>query len=267
MKMKRKSIMILTTLTLVTLMLVGATLAYLTDSRQTLNILGIGIGNKPEEEDKENPNNLMVLIKLTEDEFVAAAKAQNEKNVTAMRPGTDDEYSVVKLMGIYPNQRVNKDSKITNIGLGDVYVRVKLVDETGNPIDLNDATFQKHIKAAIGDKWVKMGDYYYYSVDGTNHAKLTAKTKTAAAGTVNVFKEEYFDKVNKTGPYTIYIPETANNETAAKVVQLNVIAEAIQATDFEPGALVANGTGNPWKYSKEAGGGNVEIETAVNRTK
>lgn len=251
MKTKRRSVIAITALTLVSLLLVSFTLAYLTDKRSTLNLLGIGASGPNPGDDKT------VQIKLTEPEF---EKVATEK--AAMAKGEADEFSKLGLYNIVPGQEVNKDPTVTNIGAEDVYIRVKVVSAGANgaTINLEENKYVKMLGFTVDtDNWVKVGDYWYYRVS-TNPADAKTGTKLAKNAAVKFFKNIGTAPKN----YTMRIPTTIDNEDLTSnnlfgVVNMEIIAEAIQSREFTPDLTKAV----PWAYSEADPDKGIAIGDAV----
>lgn len=254
-KAKRRSIILITSLAVAVLLMVSLTLAYLTDFRSTLNVLGIGIGSSSSGSGSGSSSGPIrtVMIELTEEEFAKQAIAEALKNgrtyvPTVMNPGRPDEYAKVELYDIVPNMPVNKDSTVGNVGSGAVYVRFRLMSRNAAGVDTayTYAQFDSDLKGKLGleinSLWRQSGDgvNYYYTNNTSAHATLAPgakapcfKTSTAAGGQ----------------KYTFMIPANATNSDLAiftDYLNLVVVAEAIQGAYFTPSALTST---DPWAGS------------------
>ncbi|MDL2324261.1 hypothetical protein LJC61_03805 [Ruminococcaceae bacterium OttesenSCG-928-A16] len=227
MKTKKRSFVVaVTVLSLVALLLVSFTLAYLTDQRSTLNVLGIGTGG-------DNGDTPTVRIELTEPGFAGTEGAVT----TPMNPGTENEYSKVELYNVLPGQKVDKDPTITNTGAEAVYVRVKILDENDAVVDLNSATLAVLGASVDATNWTQKGDYWYLN-------STLAVGASAKLFTNNGTADE---------PYTMMIPADKSNQDLADIMgllNLNIIAESIQSRAFTPDMTAAEpwtveGTGDP----------------------
>ena len=90
MSMKKKLTVVVTAVTLVALIAIGATLAWFTDSKEVTNVVTMG------------------NIKITLEEPIFSE--ENENNT---------------ITGVLPNQPIDKDPTITNVGNNDAYIRAK----------------------------------------------------------------------------------------------------------------------------------------------
>lgn len=220
MKTKKRSFVIgITTLSLVMLLLVTFTITYLTDHRNTLNVMGIGVGDNSDTDSNGNPKQT-VRIALTEEKFAEYALA-NGGTAEIMTNALGEEYEKVELYNIVPGEKINKDSTVKNEGLDKVWVRVKLSDENGADIDLTAAPYSI-LGAQVNPDFVKHADGYYYY-----------ETALDVGATIPVF----VNKGTDADPYTFMIPAGTNNTEMADligVLNLNVTADAIQFKAFTP---------------------------------
>lgn len=133
---------------------------------------------------------------------------------------------------VVPNQTVPKDPTVTVAEESeDAYVRVAL-EFTG----LNDEQIAELMEGIeINDGWVKSGDYYYF------------RNKMTAGESATLFDD-------------VTIPATWGNEMADKSFTIEVYAEAIQASNFEP-VRDDNGTIIAWTVDGTANGQEVTVET------
>ncbi|MSA00386.1 hypothetical protein GKG47_11305 [Lactonifactor sp. BIOML-A3] len=132
---------------------------------------------------------------------------------------TDTENAVNTEDGITYNDRVTPGdtlSKVPTVKLGDdsedAYIRVKM---TITGLDMVDAQGNKYAdilenQLDIGNKWTKNVDGYYYYAD-----KMSKKGETQA-----LFTE-------------VKVPEGWGNEVANAEVTIDLIAELIQADNFD----------------------------------
>lgn len=210
------------------LLLVSFTIAYLTDQRKTLNVLGINT-------DQDDPNPTpSVKIKLTEAGFAADPLTTTE----VMNPGETDEYAKVTLVNILPGQKINKDPTVTNIGTDKVFVRVALLDKDDDPLDL-DAGQVEILDASVDTtKWTYKSGYWYY----------TNGTANCVALDVNASVPVLVSKTLGGVTYTMMIPEDTDNEDIEPytgILNFQVVAQAVQSREFVPDMTKTN----PWTYS------------------
>ncbi|MDL2324262.1 hypothetical protein LJC61_03810 [Ruminococcaceae bacterium OttesenSCG-928-A16] len=225
MKAKRRVAVIATSLALAAIMLVGLTVAYLTDSRTATNVMGIGAGTDSEGNLKQS-----VMISLEEPSFVAHAD-----EVTYLLANPDAEVTEASIENLLPGDNIYKDPTVTNSGADSVYLRVK--------IDMADAQLQKLVDdfgLEINDGFEKGTDGYYYYTGST-------------AGTLAEFTPgsvvEFF-KTTGTGTdkYSMSIPSTWKNSDLETFLgsdsasfEMPIIAQAIQFRNFEPTGLAWTG--------------------------
>lgn len=232
---------------LVGVLMAGLTMAYLTDQRETLNVLSIG----------------QVKIALYEEAFAdqAIAARGDDSAVTVMNPGEAEEYSVITLDNVVPGQPVNKDPKVDNLSPEDVYIRVQLLDDNDDPIDLEAEPYSRMgIQLASG--WVVGADGFLYYT--------TALAPSAAA--VPVFLEQSLSAADATTDYaegtayTMMLPADLTNDDIdddvatkfSQLVNLKLVAQAVQARGFDPD-FSAPDTTAPWPSD-------VEIQAAARTT-
>ena len=251
MSKKRKSVITITSLTLVALMLIGFTLAFLTDQKRVLNVLGLGVGSSVPGGDPENPDNLSVLLKLHEPKFAV------DPNVTpkTYNAGTATEYKEYTMMNISPGDHINKDPKVKNVGRDNCYVRMQLVDKNkvttqypnGTPISNTDLTtgIYQYIGVEVTENWVyNTNDKFWYYNEETKDLTTTG-TKWAPGKEMPIFVEKSATVNGADVKYTMFIPRNANNtqlNTIGKIFKLEVVAEAIQEKNFTPNLTLTN----PW---------------------
>lgn len=225
-KNRRRFTAMVTVLSLLLLLMISLTIAYFTDQRIVLNILGIGAGS-----DGGGGEVSTVKIKLTEPGFAATDNVVKE----LMNPGEADEYAKLELYNILPGQKINKDPTITNIGAEPVYVRVKFVhkvyDETlqtwtSTPVKFTESPYSILGAEVDSTKWTYKNDGYWYlnAALGTEDANKTATVlKNRASG--------------QDPAYTMALPAALDNTTASGLIglfNLEVVAEAIQSRGFTP---------------------------------
>lgn len=129
---KRKLLTLVTTLTLVAAVGVGATLAYFTDNTNTTNVFTMG----------------NVDIELTEPGF-----------------DNDDGIKDNAISGVMPGQTIVKDPTITLAKDSlDAYIRVRLKVNGFEDLENGEQLAQDVIDGLdiIATDWEKVGDYYYY---------------------------------------------------------------------------------------------------------
>lgn len=231
MKTKKRGFVVgVTVLTLAVLLLVSFTLAYLTDSRNTLNVLGIGAG-------RDSSGNVIDTVKIELDEpgFKQVAETKTD----------DDGNEYYELMNVLPGISVDKDPTISNVGAGEVWVRVRLENEAGTELKLNESPLSVFNASVDTSKWIYIDGYYYYF----------EKLAVGATG-IKFFEEQ-------AGGGTLKIDEKTGNsafESLPEVLNMNVIAEAVQGDGFTPNYA---GTTNPWVHSDNTP---IVPETAIVRS-
>lgn len=206
---KKRFVAILLCVTLVALAAIGATFAYLTDSKTVNNTFTMG----------------NVAIKLDETDI---------KNPTGDRV-TSNEYNV------YPGAVVKKDPIVHNTGKNGAYVRAVVTIEDGmNWLGLynenvwtapQEAAFNAMINNTLGDGWELVD--IAYDMSGPNHPTsdfvATLKyTKVLEAGkdTTAMFSQIAFPTKLTGNDVTTRIDQ--NGEFG-----INVVAQAIQADGFD----------------------------------
>lgn len=257
MKAKRKSVVVITAITLVALMLVGLTLAYLTDQKNVLNVLGLGRGQTPITPDPENPNNESILIKVHEPGFVNQYCNPNGTPKDPKQFTTEDvtrgdvTFKKYSLYNVLPNAKINKDPTVKNVGTDKVYIRVQLwtVDANNNHVAaITKAQFEDTagIYQKLGLKidtanWKWHSDGYLYYVDSASKCKIFESKESAPI---------FVTTGTGANAYTIHIGERVNNDDFASLngfLRLEVQADAIQAADFKPDFSKAV----PWAYAED----------------
>lgn len=218
---KKKFILGVTLMGLSLLLLISFTIAYFTDKVTVMNVLNIGgDGSTP-----------AIKINVTEEAFASTS------GISSSVSGEDTVYT---LNNILANELINKDSTVTNEGTEAVYVRVALKDQTGNFVDLT-ATPYDGLDLTIRPDWVKIGNYYYYSVGGATTgtgSKLGPVGNTEGLPTSVAFFVEETD-ASSGSKYTIKVNSDVSDQGDAT---LKVCAEAIQAKGFTPDLSLSD----PW---------------------
>ena len=139
-----------------------------------------------------------------------------------------------EITNIKPGANIPKDPTITVAqGSEDTYIRAKLeVSAEG----LDAAHIEELIRNIDIDttQWKLSGGYYYY-------------IGTIASQKAGVLKEGQSVKLFE----NVKIPAAWGNEVADKTIKINVVAEAIQADNFEPTTLADGNYG--WYDENDAG--------------
>lgn len=168
----------------------------------------------------------IVKINLSEPGFLADPGT----SVTVVNPGTSAEYTKVELYDVIPGQKINKDPTVTNVGLEPIYVRVQLLDPaTGTVIDLNTGSAKLFGASMDRTKWLRKGDFWYYSVDGKSASPLSVGDSIPLL-TIN------YDLLSGKS-YTMMIPKEKTNreiELLKGALHMTIVAQAIQARAFTP---------------------------------
>lgn len=226
---KRRMTVAITAVALVLLMMIGMTLAYLTDQRNVLNVLGIGTGGSSGGGGEDTPT---IQISLTEPEFKKGAIE------TIMNEGEANEYTMYEMYNILPNVGVYKDPTVTNTGKEVAYVRVKMVKKTavkdadgnitgyvtdpgGAALGVNDLYPFANVALATG--WVAGDDGYFYRATPLAVGESVAFFATQGAGTT------------EDPTHTMKVPAEIDNEDLKEIqgiLNLEIVAEAIQGRGF-----------------------------------
>lgn len=175
--MKKKITAIALVICLMAVAVIGGSLAYFTDNDEATNTFTVG----------------NVKIDLTEPNWEGT--------------GSNDAPEV------YPGEALAKDPTVTNTGANPCFVRISVtgLDCLG---DAGDITYRtKYVEGALGEGWVKNGDYFYYT------KVLAVDEKTTPL----------FDQ--------IVIPTGLTNENGEEYsgsYDVDVYAEAVQAQGAKP---------------------------------
>ncbi len=175
--MKKKITAIALVICLMAVAVIGGSLAYFTDkTEEAKNTFTVG----------------NVDITLTEPKWDAA--------------GSQDAPEV------YPGEALAKDPTVTNTGANPCFVRVSVTGlDCLNDVGAGDITYRtNYVEDALGEGWVKNGDYFYY-------------TKVLAVGEETT---PLFDQ--------IVIPTDLTNGDGKTEFSVDVYAEAVQAQGAEP---------------------------------
>ena len=134
--------------------------------------------------------------------------------------GKEVQYDVIQ-QNVFPGQVISLIPRISNLG-DSSYIRAKIayVDKNNNTIIVPNENIGRD-----NNNWVRIGDYWYYKQIVNNKDKI------------DVFK-------------TIKIPTDMSNEYQGGILQLNIDAEAIQASNFNPNFE----SSSPW--------GDIKVEKA-----
>ncbi len=226
MKTKSKVIIGLVAISLSALLLIGLTIAYLTDQRIVTNTIGVGVNSTGKKS---------VMISLEELSFAAHADS-----ATYLLNSPDKEIRTAAIYNLLPGDRIYKDPVITNSGGDSVYLRVKI-----NMSDALVARLTTDLGLVISTDFVKQTDGYYYYVDaGGDSKEFTSGTSVP------------FFVTNGTGTdkYSMAIPVTWTNGNieafltamGSSTINLEIQAEAIQYSNFDGNIPWVNeGTSTP----------------------
>lgn len=223
MNTKRKNTkLVALVLALVALVAIGGTLAYLTDTDSVLNTLGLGIGDPEDPETGDKTVDIMIV----EPEFDIISDNKT-------------------LYDLLPGDKVMKDPTVKNVGKGDVYIRVQILDsESAGAAPVTIETLENYYGIEINTT-----DWTYHAASNTFYF-----TKDAAANQLAIFAgktdSDLFVKkqgdvsefTDASGNYTIEFPTTLTNEDIS-ATKLHIVAEAVQARNYTPGDLT---TSNPF---------------------
>lgn len=226
-KTKRKSAVVIATLSLIALLLVSLTLAFLTDQKSILNIIGLG-GNG---DGGTNPSDQDVYISLDEPNFLNSGAVQSVDSVTG-----ETRYT---LANVGAGDSIQKDPTVTAVGVKDIYVRVQLqyTNASGSqviitPDNANSGILSK-LSFTINPDWTFHNGYYYYTA-GTANGKALSTGQTAS-----IFVED----ANRN---TITVSTSLNNQDVKEInnaLNIRVIGQAIGAENFNPNLASA---GDGW---------------------
>lgn len=122
---KRRTLILVLAVALVSVLSVGATLAWFYDTDEATNTFTVG----------------NVAIELTE-------------------PGWDEEVANENNLNVYPSKILKKDPKVTNTGVNPCWVRIKV--EWPDLPGEGDITYLTGCCSVLGPGWFKVGSYYYY---------------------------------------------------------------------------------------------------------
>lgn len=233
---RKKTLLIGTTVVMVLIFIIGTTLAYLTEAADTLNQLNVG---------RFKPTQESVQITLVEDEFHKQIdKYMEEYGPTTgfFRSDADTKDIEAGLFGLIPGDTINKDPTIVNIGVEEVYLRMRVLDHNGNnafenPILSGAIASGDGLGLRPADHWIKRGDFYYYS-------EGQAQTGTGSAldvrGELAIF--DYYD--DNFASMKIPLSWNWSHEALAQEFELTVQVQAIQYRYFDPDISLEN----PWLH-------------------
>jgi predicted ribosomally synthesized peptide with SipW-like signal peptide len=133
---RRKILLVALSVAMVAILAVGGSLAYFTARKDVSNVFTVG----------------NVKITLTEPAWIASGFVDGDT--------------------VYPGEPLKKDPRVTNVGKNPCFVRIKVEGlDTFVPAGTSDAEKgnymirlrTNYVLDALGDNWVRYGDYYYYS--------------------------------------------------------------------------------------------------------
>lgn len=259
MKHKRGTLLTGGALLVALMLLIGLTVAYATDFRQTQNVLGIGRGNSGD------PS---LLISLTEPSFTVQALGKN--GTVEYLSGTTDEPTRITVPSLVPGDYIYKDPVVKNIGNRDVYIRFKIdgfnMNQASTPgtvayILTQQLGLQINTSSATTDGfyYLPADGYFYYVTRGNNAQCASIKSANLGGPAIDLFKP-----ITGTRPFqaTMQIkPGMSGTDIdslmaaldaaglinpTTKAFKMTVTVEAIQA-DYFNGAIpwVNEGTNTP----------------------
>lgn len=172
--MKRKLVLTITAIMLAAALAVGGSLAYFTDTQEAENVFTIG----------------NVTIDLEEPKWDCTGKKDAED--------------------VYPGEALAKDPIVSNTGANPCFVRIQVtgLDQFGDEGEIQYRT--NYVVGALGQNWVKEGDYFYFS------KPLPTGMSTSAL----------FD--------SIVMPTGLTEHPELGECSVNVIAQAVQAQGARP---------------------------------
>ncbi len=130
-----------------------------------------------------------------------------EPNFEDQYPDNDPDQVGGKATNVVPGDGFVKDATVQNTGKNDCYVRIKL-DITGSLLDVYNPEAFITVDAESAGWTLKDGYYYYNDVLEANEF----------ANVLNIH---------------VNFPKTWGNEIADKDLKINVVAEAVQADNFD----------------------------------
>lgn len=152
--------------------------------------------------------------------------------------GTETTYNE-NAQTVLPGEVISLIPRVSNLG-DDCYIRVKFsyIDADNVTISVNDNVSMEN------EKWIKCGEYWYL------------KTIIKSGENIDLFK-------------TLKIPTDIPNKYQNQIVQLNITAEAVQSTNFNPNfnsnkpweeVNARKSTNNMYKTDKVQLNSNVKVE-------
>lgn len=152
--------------------------------------------------------------------------------------GTETAYNE-NTQTVLPGEVISLIPRVSNLG-DDCYIRVKFsyIDANNEIISVNDNVSMET------EKWIKCGEYWYF------------KPIIKSGENIDLFK-------------TLKIPTDIPNKYQNQIVQLNIIAEAVQSNNFKPNfdsnlpweeVNVKKSTNNMYKTDKVQLNSNVKVE-------
>lgn len=206
---------------LLSLLLVGGTLAHLSDQRLTLNTLAIG---------QDTGGSKAIQLSLEEPSF---AKSADETSWLLENPSA--ELAHASQSGLVPGQYIYKDPLVTNAGSAAFYLRVKFQVEDNLLTALQDS-----FGLVISPDFERAADGYYYRTDENGTA-----APLMPGDSVYLFRVT----PGSGGSYSMRVPAgwaaadiaafTALHGDAKQAVGFSITAEAVQCLGFD-GAI-------PWQ--------------------
>lgn len=216
-KNKKKVLLLAIILALLALFAVGTTLAYLTDVKSVLNILGIGhLGGNP-----------YVQIELDEPEYNRLLNGQPF------------------LADVLPGDTIIKDPTVMNVGSVGVYARITVykTDMMEPGSEISEMELLEQYGAKVNSEWFYHDPTrsFYYVGNSLEMAELKSGeiSQLFALNNDGVAKEF----TTEHGDYTITIDPKSTNHNVGDIYFMNIKAEAIQARNFVPDSFSSN---DPW---------------------
>lgn len=243
MKTKRRITVMVTSLAVALVLLVGLTMAYLTDSRSVLNQLGIGVGKD------ENGNiKQAVQISLEEPSFIASLELDGDNPVdsaTYLLSDPSEEVTEALKSNLVPGDKIFKDPTITNVGSDSVYLRVK-IDVTADQME----KMTTDLGLAINDEiFTKGNDNYWYYTGEKAGASCAEFSPEGVASFFKTTVDADSGRDTELSQYSMLIPNTWKNsdvrefleveegESGNLLLEMKITAQAIQFKNFEPNGL------------------------------
>ena len=243
--MKKKITAIFLCVALLAIAIVGASLAYFTDTKSATNTFTVGnvkidlIESKFHREGNGNSNDTSILkpthtangMKYVRD----GNKAFTDAEIQADAATYKTDYLDVKGQNMVPGRRVAKSPYVVNTGANDAYIRIRvMVPSAAN----NDFITNVHDGGVITNQWctscIGQGEFIDGKGGGWDNAPAIDKasvTKDGVTYDVYTFTRTEPLKAGKMTEWNVWNFIGINKEATAADIQKAIDAGAITATD------------------------------------